>query len=407
MSVVLDKNQIRAIERLRTGSILMGGTGSGKSRTALVYFYIRVAKGQLSINNKGEYGVMKKPKNLYIITTARKRDTLEWEEELADVGLSTRRDLNNAHIDIVIDSWNNIKKYTEVKDAFFIFDEQRVVGSGAWVKSFLKIVKKNEWILLSATPGDGWMDYVPVFIANGFYKNRTEFVREHVVYNPFVNFPKVDRYLNTGRLIKHRRQVLVELKYNKHTKRHYKNIQVKYDKEKYDTVLKKRWNVFKDKPVRNVSELCYTLRRVINEDASRIDAVKELSKKHDRLIIFYNFNYELEALRKAADDLKITKKEWNGFKHEPLPNTKKWLYLVQYNSNAEGWNCTETDAMIFYSQTYSYRTREQASGRIDRRTTLFENLYYYILISKAGMDQAIQKTLKQKKNFNEKNFIDF
>lgn len=404
MSLKLDKHQLLAINKLRTGSILNGGVGSGKSRTALAYYYLEVAKGELEINGKGQYKFMKKPMDLYIITTARKRDTLEWEEELVPFALSTKSKDNPGNLNITIDSWNNIKKYVDVKNSFFIFDEQRVVGSGTWVKAFLKIAKRNPWILLSATPGDTWLDYIPVFIANGFYKNRTEFIRRHVVYNQFVKFPKVDRYVETGHLIRLRSSILVDMKYKRHTTRHNREIKVNYNQKDYDRIMKDRWNIFKDKPIKNISELCYSLRQVVNSDQSRIDALEKLSQKHDKLIIFYNFNYELYILRDIGKKLQIPTSEWNGHKHEPIPKTDKWLYLVQYTSNAEGWNCIETNAMVFYSQNYSYKIKVQASGRIDRRNTPFEDLYYYTFISPASMDMAIKKALTDKKNFNENNF---
>lgn len=405
MSLKLDKHQLLAINKLRTGSILNGGVGSGKSRTAIAYYYLEIAKGELEINGKGQYKFMKKPMNLYIITTARKRDTLEWEEELAPFALSTNSKDNPGNISIIIDSWNNIKKYVDVKKSFFIFDEQRVVGSGTWVKSFLKIAKHNPWILLSATPGDTWLDYIPVFIANGFYKNRTEFLRRHVVYNQFVKFPKVDRYIETGYLIKLRATILVDMKYKRHTTQHHKDIKVNYNQKDYDRIIKDRWNIFKDRPIKNITELCYSLRQVINSDQTRIEALEKLSQKHNKLIIFYNFNYELYILRDMGTRLKIPTTEWNGHKHEPIPKTDRWLYLVQYTSNAEGWNCIETNAMVFYSQNYSYKIKVQASGRIDRRNTPFEDLYYYTFVSPASMDMAIRKALSDKKNFNENNFI--
>ena len=361
--------------------------------------------GKLKINGVGEFEPMSKPVDLYIITTARKRDTLEWEEELSPFSLSTKQKSNMLNVNVVVDSWNNIGKYVSTKNSFYIFDEQRVVGAGSWVKSFLKIVKNNDWILLSATPGDSWMDYIPVFIANGFYKNRTAFIRQHVIYNQFVKFPMVDRYVETQQLDRLRESVMVQMKYKKHTTHVKKEIKVGYDRKVYDTLLKDRWNIFKDRPIRNISELCYSLRRVINSDKSRTKALAKLTKEHPKIIIFYNFNYELYLLRDIADELKIPRSEWNGHIHEEIPKTDSWLYLVQYTSNAEGWNCIETNAMVFWSQNYSYKTMIQASGRIDRRNTPFENLYYYTFVSSASMDLAIQKTLGNKKSFNDSLFI--
>ena len=388
--------QKEAINRLKTGSILCGGVGSGKSRTALAYFY-QIQGGCLD--------PLKTPKNsvdLYIITTARKRDTLEWERELEPFGMSTDADRNKLRNKIFIDSWNNIGKYTDVDDAFFIFDEQRVVGKGAWVKSFIKITKNNDWILLSATPGDTWTDYIPVFIANGFYRNRSEFYNKHIIWAP-TKYPKVERYIETGRLIRLRNNILVTMNFERKTVSHQESITTDYDIRKYKECIKTRWNPYKNEPMTNASDLCYVLRRVCNEDISRFEAVKQIVDIHRAVIIFYNFDYELEALRKLDYGYPVEVAEWNSHKHQDIPTGPCWVYLVQYNA-CEGWNCTSTDTMIFFSQSYSYKTVVQAAGRIDRLNTPFKDLYYYHLRSKSGIDIAIMRALKNKKQFNEQAF---
>lgn len=328
----------------------------------------------------------------------------EWEGELSPFLLSVHRDANLYRNNVVVDSWNNIGKYINVKDAFFIFDEQRVVGSGAWVKSFLKITKANEWILLSATPGDTWQDYIPVFIANGFYKNRSEFIREHIIYNPRVKFPKIDRYLNTGRLIRLRRSILVDMDFKRDTIAHHEDVYVHYDISKYRDITRLRWNPWQNKPIENSSELCYSMRKVVNSDISRSLAVLELLKKHPRVIIFYNFDYELDILKGLDYGKDVELAEWNGHKHQPVPEGKSWVYLVQYTAGCEGWNCTKTDTIIFYSQNYSYKVMEQAAGRIDRLNTPYTDLYYYHLKTRSGIDLAISKALNNKKQFNEMRF---
>lgn len=350
--------------------------------------------------------VRPKPKDLYIITTARKRDTLEWESELGPFLISadekqTKRYGNK----IIIDSWNNIKKYSEVKDAFFIFDEQRVIGYGAWTKAFLKITKSNKWILLSATPGDCWSDYIPVFIANGFYKNKTEFVREHIVYSRFTKYPKIDRYINTGRLIRLRNKILIDMDFKRKTVAHHEDVYVDYDKEIYKSVIKLRWDPYKDQPIEQASTLCYILRRIVNESDDRVIKLMEILEKTPRAIIFYNFDYELDILKnlELGDGREV--REWNGHKHQPIPNTEKWLYLVQYNAGAEGWNCIKTDTIIFFSQNYSYKIMLQSSGRTDRVNTPYTDLYYYHLKSRSGIDLAISRSLKEKKNFNEAKWV--
>ena len=395
--------QLDAVNRMKNGCILCGGVGSGKSRTALAYYY----KEQGGILGTKNYKPMPgKPKDLYIITTARKRDTLEWEGEMAPFLLSTNPECNTLYNNkVVVDSWNNIGKYKDIVGAFFIFDEQRVIGYGAWTKAFLKIARGNNWILLSATPGDTWSDYMPVFIANGFYKNKTEFVAEHIVYNSNVKYKKVDRYLNTGRLIRLRSKILVDMDFDRKTVSHNEDVYCRYDTTLYKETIKNRWDPFDGKPIEQASSLCYILRRIVNSDESRQMAVLELFERHPRMIIFYNFDYELDILKGLyyGDEVEIG--EWNGHKHQPIPDGKKWVYLVQYNAGAEGWNCIRTDTIVFYSQNYSYKMLEQARGRIDRLNTPFTDLYYYHLKTRSGIDLAISKALAEKRNFNERNFV--
>lgn len=398
--------QLEAISNMKTGCILNGGVGSGKSLTSLSYYYLQNGGSETFLTG-GKYKRMKNPKDLYIITTARKRDTMEWEGELAPFLLSVDSDTSAYKNKVIVDSWNNIKKYKEVKGSFFIFDEQRVVGSGEWVKSFLKIAKSNEWILLSATPGDTWSDYIPVFIANGFYKNKTEFLREHAVFARFSKFPKVEKWIGTGKLNRYRRSILVDMNFKRKTEQHHEDIYVDYDRATYKDVMKRRWDIWKDEPITNAGGLCYALRRIVNSDQSRALKLLEIFEDHPKMIVFYNFDYELDILKNLYYGENVTVAEWNGHKHEPTPRKGKWVYLVQYTAGAEGWNCITTDTIVFYSQNYSYKIMHQSAGRIDRMNTPFTDLYYYHLKTKSSIDIAIARALHDKKKFNENSFAKF
>ena len=405
--------QMDAVKKMKNGCILNGGVGSGKSRTGL-YYYFKEQGGSID----PDYKPMKnKPRDLYIITTAMKRDSLEWEGELANYLLSTNPKKNKFYGNtIVIDSWNNIKKYTNIYGAFFIFDEDRVTGSGAWVKAFLKIANKNQWIILSATPGDTYEQYWPVFVANGFYKNKTEFCREHIIYSRYTKWPQIDRYVNTKKLDRLRDSILIDMDFKRSTIPHHQDIYVKYDVHKYKEAIKNRWDPYKNEPIQQASGLCYVLRRIVNEDESRVVALLEILEKTPRAIIFYNFDYEREMLLHVISEIEYPfddyddsdgvyeVAEWSGHAHQPIPDSKRWIYLVQYTAGCEGWNCIKTDTIIFYSQNYSYKVMEQASGRINRMNTPFKDLYYYHLKSRSGIDLAISKALDQKKKFNERRF---
>lgn len=391
--------QKETIEKLNNGSILCASVGSGKSRTALGYYFFKECKG--NVDSEGNYIPMEKPKDLYIITTAKKRDEKDWELEAAPFLFSLYE------TNFVVDSWNNIKKYQNVYGAFFIFDEQRLVGSGAWVKAFYKIANKNHWILLSATPGDSWKDYIPVFIANGFYKNKTDFERQHCVFSRFAKYPKIDRYVGIRTLENHRNEILVNMSGTRHTVPIHEYIQCDYSKELYLRIAKDRWNIYDHEPIKETGKLCYLMRKVVNSDETRLSKVLDILQDHNKAIIFYNFTYELEMLRELLEEVNIPYTEWNGQKHEKILSRNRWCYLVQYTAGAEGWNCITTDTIIFFSLNYSYKIQVQSEGRIDRLNTPYTKLYYYHLYSNSPIDKGILRALKNKKNFNEKSFLGF
>ena len=405
MPAALKPYQLDAVKRMHNGCILCGGVGSGKSRTALAYYHLQNGgKLETDFTDFEPMDDVNLP-DLYIITTAKKRDSFEWESEMALFLITPEKDISLYSHKVIVDSWNNIKKYRKVSGAFFIFDEQRVTGTGVWVKSFLDICRKNKWVLLSATPGDTWSDYIPVFVANGFYKHKSEFIDRHVVYARFVTYPKIERYLDVERLERLRDSILVDMEFYRKTVGHPEDVITDFDHRKYLDIYRNRWNPWEDRPIKNASELCYALRRVVNSDPSRELAVLDIFERHPRLIVFYNFDYELDILVNLAENNGVFYAQWNGHKHEPVPEGETWMYFVQYLAGAEGWNCITTDTIIFYSQNYSYKYTVQAAGRIDRLNTPFTDLYYYHVRSKSGIDNAIHRALAQKKEFNEKKYF--
>src|SRR4051812_42252032 len=108
----LADHQVEAIAKLRTGSVLVGGVGSGKSIASLAYFT-----------------AIDPTRRIVVITTAKKRDSGEWWADAMKMSLRN---------ELTVDSWNNLAKYTDLSNVFFIFDEQRIVGNGAWVDRFLE-----------------------------------------------------------------------------------------------------------------------------------------------------------------------------------------------------------------------------------------------------------------------------
>ena len=86
-------------------------------------------------------------------------------------------------------------------------------------------------------------------------------------------------------------------------------------------------------PIETASELCYALRRVVNSDESRMVKLLEILEDHPKAIIFYNFDYELDILKRIGYSEGTQIAEWNGHKHQEIPTGDKWVYLVQYTAS--------------------------------------------------------------------------
>ena len=402
MSNELYPHQRVAVDKMHDGCVLAGNVGSGKSLTALAYYVEKVCGGSLDRSTP-----MRNPTDLLIITTAKKRDSLDWFDEGLHFGLFSEPNLSYGNVTIKVDSWQNISKYRDIENHFVILDEQKLVGTGVWVKSFLKIAKHNRWIMLSATPADRWIDFLPLFVARGWYRSRTDFIEKHVIWHFTGRYRTIRGYYGVRHLERLRAELVVEMPHVRHTTRHLVERPVLFDRDAFNTVWNRRWNIYEGCPIIDVAEKYRVARKVVNSDPSRLDEIVELGKRHPRMIIFYNFDYELDLLRTLMPRMDICIAEWNGHRHEDIPETERWLYLVQYQAGAEAWNCIETDTIVYYSLTYSHRLFEQSQGRIDRLDTPFDDLNYYLLMSNSRIDKLIWRALVAKKNFHEGRNVKF
>ena len=214
----------------------------------------------------------------------------------------------------------------------------------------------------------------------------------------------VTGYRGETRLIRLRDRILIDMDFRRHTIPHDEDIYATYNVSMYKEAIKTRFDPYKKEPIQQAAGLCYVLRKIVNSDESRQVKLLEIFESHPKMIIFYSFDYELDILKKIYYGDGVEVAEYNGHAHEVIPNSDKWVYLVNYSAGAEGFNCIKTNCIVFYSQTYSYKTLLQAKGRIDRLNTPFTDLYYYHLKSRSGIDLAISRALHEKKKFNERKF---
>ena len=376
--IKLLKYQEEAIQKLHSGSVLYGATGSGKSLTGLAY-YMRCWSHL----------------DLYIITTSKKRNAGEWEEEIAKLGCPPPK---------AIDSWNRLKNYRMVSDAFFLFDEHKVGGHGKWAQSMITIAKKNKWILLTATPGDVWDDYASIFIANEFVKNKTTWNEDFCIFDRISKYPKIIGYQREDVLKNMRDAVLVPMEYQSEKVPIPYVIPYKVDHEEEAYVLARRKSLRHPemRAFRNTSAMFAYMRMNLPDKESKIQALADVLKKEPKAIIFYNFTPEKYEIENAARQVNIPFFQYNGQIKDNVPDGDTWVYAVQYTAGAEAWNCITCRTVIFYSMNYSYKVMTQAKGRIDRCNSPFDELHYYYFISPDfEIDQEILNALTRKEKFNE------
>ena len=159
--------QMDAVNKMKNGCILNGGVGTGKSRTGL-YYYFKENGG--SFIDQSFVPMKKPPQDLYIITTAMKRDSCEWDSEISNYRMSTNSELNTLYPgqSIVVDSWNTnslmlrlairvrfadaglAKEYAEkaVKHPAGLIDSKELAaqmgkGAGLQMKNPLKVINEE------------------------------------------------------------------------------------------------------------------------------------------------------------------------------------------------------------------------------------------------------------------------
>lgn len=396
------------VAQLRSGKVLAAGVGAGKSVMALYWYVSTQCRTRRSRNQVGElFRILKGSPDLVVITTAKKRDSGEWSEEFARFALKEGVNHGMGGVTVTVDSWNNIGKYVDAdRNTVFIFDEQRAIGHGAWSKAFVRIARSHPWIMLSATPADDWKDWCPVMVADGFYRNRTDFFRRHAIYSRYTTYPKITSWYDTHQLEVVRDRILVTCEVPRQTERHDIELGTGYNKTAVKTMMKERVDPETGEPFMNASQLCYAIRKVVNCDPSRMDMARDVFEDHGRVIVFYSLRAELELIHMAAGMAGISEVgAYNGSTHDEVPTGNRWVYAVQYNAGAEGWNCTTCNTILFWDLPYSYRQLEQAKGRIDRLNTPYRNLFYYSMTSNAKIDLAIKRALRLKKDFNAAAFM--
>lgn len=387
--------QRQLLNSIEENYIIAADTGTGKTMMA-IHHYLK--------HNTGE--------PLLILAPPQKIKEGGWQRELDFVASHY-----NIEIPYDIISYGVLsKRWKEYKDWFLVMDECHYVKNPTSQrgKAAINLTKQStNFLLLSATPSsNGWGDTIAYMIMFGYYKNKTQFLKEHAVYNriDYGNGPVnvVSDYRDQEKLqklyqsfsIKLAKEDCLDLPPLVFEKVHFK------PSKEYNIIKKDR--VLGEELFDNISKLQHGLRFYANQADKLKYTEMLLEGTEENVIIFYNYKQENEELKKIAKKLKKKVFEVSGSKTN-LPDKEKWTSLknsvtiVQYQAGAAGIELQYANIVIFHTPTYSYQDYEQALGRAYRNgQTKKVTVYQYI--TKNTIETSIYQALAAKKDFTEELF---
>lgn len=156
-----------------------------------------------------------------------------------------------------------------------------------------------------------------------------------------------------------------------------------------------------------------TLTKLLNErqlcgqyNQEKLEAFRDLVEStNDRLIVFYNFNAELEKLWDIANECNKPVSVVNGKERDTFNYTRdeNSITFIQYQAGAMGLNLQKANRIIYYTPPLSSELFEQSKKRI-HRIGQGKTCFYYYLTCKGSVEEKIYKTLAMRKDFTDKLF---
>ena len=141
-------------------------------------------------------------------------------------------------------------------------------------------------------------------------------------------------------------------------------------------------------------------------NANKLEALKDLlESSDDRIIIFYNFNNELDSIKELCEELNRPVSEVNG-QVKDLTNWNEQnntVLLGQYQAASMGLNLQQANKIIYFTPPLSSELFEQSKKRISRIGQT-RNCFYYLLICKNSIEEKIYKTLEERRDFTDELF---
>lgn len=139
---------------------------------------------------------------------------------------------------------------------------------------------------------------------------------------------------------------------------------------------------------------------------AKLEAFRDLVEStNDRLIVFYNFNDELEKLSRIAWENHRPVAVVNGKQKDLLPyeNAPDSITFIQYQAGAMGLNLQKANKIVYFTPPLSSELFEQSKKRI-HRIGQEKTCFYYYLTCKGSIEEKIYRTLAMRRDYTDKLF---
>lgn len=318
------------------------------------------------------------------------------------------------------------KKEMEEKPTIIIADEVQLMKNptAKTSKALMELMKNNITIGLSATPMPNGMldDGVAYLVYNNYYKNQSDFRKQHIPPRMYDRYYKPDVYtidyeIDPNRffeldLFKERikattfvpdAEVDFEMPHQRlHTLAY--DLSQKTINDIYDMS-----NSYKERRYDSYRQYLSDIKRAISQDSNHVERMKLIVKenKDKQPLIFYETNAQLEVIEKGLNELNMPYKcingQGNSDKLDDIDTTDtEQAIVIQYKSGGNSIEFTNSFVSIFYGLIYSWGDIAQAMGRNIRRGMPQDSyVNQYFLLATHPHDSHVYDVIERKEEFSE------
>lgn len=304
----------------------------------------------------------------------------------------------------------------QLKDFTMMLDESSMIKNETAKRTkFILSLKPSHTILLSGTPTDGKYEFLYSQLRLlGWKITKTAYYNRYIktelrsyggpmfrVVTGYKNVSELKAKLKEYGAVFAKAEEVIKLPEKKFIKE-YSTVSSDYKKFMKDRVIK-----IDDKELTGDSTLSKRLYARMLCSAYSKDKISRLidlvNSTSDRVIIFYNFNTELEALRKVLFDRPISIVNGQVKDLKAYENNDNSVTLIQYQSGAMGLNLQKANRIIYFSLPERSELFEQSKARICR-IGQGKQCYYHIMMCHKSVEEKIYECLLMRKDYTDELF---